>query len=119
MLLLQQVLRVQSVFEPEFQIPEEVLQPVVVPACNKIEPVLEGIGKPEFADSCSKALWVEHTVPELVELPVQHPVLLQTDCVHQFLLRCSFEEVEVVLLACKGWENLEFASYYHFLSINK
>ena len=66
---------------------------------------------------CSMASSVVHT--DLFVVPVVlRPVLLQTGCVHQFLLHCSFEVVEVVLLACKGWEDLEFASFYHFLSIN-
>ena len=97
---------------------EEVLQQVAVPACNKVEQVLEDIDIPEFVDSCNMALSAVH-IDLLEVMLVQHQGQLLMDCVHQFLQHCSsVVEVVVVLLACKGLENLEFASFYHFLSIN-
>ena len=51
----------------------------------------------------------------------QHQVLLLTDCVHQSLPHYNSVVAEAAesLVSCKDWGDLEFASYYLFLSINK
>ena len=94
----------------------ELLQ-AVEQACNKVVPELADTHKPVPVDIGNKALSVAHTVLFALEL---HQVQLLTDCVHQFLPHySSVVAVAVSLASCKDWGDLEFASYYLFLSINK